>query len=113
MKKQINLNFGLGEEFAPWEIDGGVDDPLMPLNSSAGIASRVHAWCERMIQHFDEAEESLEHLRGRIGVLIGSKTPPEIAVSIMAEVIAVRNAIKLPRNASVGAAKTWLEVSSA
>jgi len=50
---------------------------------------------QRMIEHFEQTEESLQRLRGPIGIYIGSKTPPEIAVSIMAEVLAVKNGVPL------------------
>lgn len=60
---------------------------------------------QRMIEHFQQTEETLTHLRGPIGIFIGSKTPPEIAVSVMAEILAVKNGVVLPRNMSVGAAK--------
>ena len=60
---------------------------------------------ERLIEHFNETECSLQHLRGPIGIYIGSKTPAEIAVSLMAEVIAVKNGVSLPREASVAIAK--------
>ncbi|MCL2524321.1 MAG: XdhC family protein [Betaproteobacteria bacterium] len=48
---------------------------------------------QRMIQYFAQTEKSLERLRGPVGIAIGSKTPPEIAVSIMAEVLAVKNGV--------------------
>ncbi|SAI41842.1 xanthine dehydrogenase accessory protein XdhC [Bordetella ansorpii] len=60
---------------------------------------------ERFIAHFGESEASLQGLRGPIGIYIGSKTPAEIAVSLMAEVIAVKNGVSVPRLASVGMAK--------
>ncbi|MCB2017348.1 MAG: XdhC family protein, partial [Hydrogenophaga sp.] len=63
---------------------------------------------ERLIEHFDQTEESLAPLRGPIGIYIGSKTPPEIAVSVMAEVLAVKNAVPLPRDMAVGRAKDQL-----
>ena len=62
----------------------------------------------RMIEHFDQTEESLAHMRGPIGIYIGSKTPPEIAVSVMAEVLALKNAVPLPRDMQVGPAKEHL-----
>jgi xanthine dehydrogenase accessory factor len=60
---------------------------------------------QRMIEHFDQTEMSLLPLRGPIGIYIGSKTPPEIAVSIMAEILAVKNGVKLPRDMDVAWAK--------
>ena len=52
-----------------------------------------------------QTEESLRRLRGPIGIFIGSKTPWEIAVSVMAEIVAVKNLVKLPREAAVDVAK--------
>jgi xanthine dehydrogenase accessory factor len=63
---------------------------------------------QRLIEHFGESAESLQRLRGPIGIYIGSKTPPEIAVSVMAEILAVKNGVPLPRDILVGAAKDGL-----
>ncbi|MDB5752541.1 MAG: hypothetical protein JWP65_2962 [Ramlibacter sp.] len=60
---------------------------------------------QRMIEHFGLTAAELQRLRGPIGVYIGSKTPPEIAVSIMAEVLAVKNGVVLPRDMEVAQAK--------
>lgn len=60
---------------------------------------------DRMIEHFEQTEASLARLRGPIGIYIGSKTPPEIAVSIMAEILAVKNGVALPRDMEVAQAK--------
>ena len=60
---------------------------------------------QRMIEHFGLTAADLQRLRGPIGVYIGSKTPPEIAVSIMAEVLAVKNGVVLPRDMEVAQAK--------
>ncbi|MGB4361790.1 MAG: XdhC family protein [Rhodoferax sp.] len=62
----------------------------------------------RMIEHFEQTTERLARLRGPIGIYIGSKTPPEIAVSIMAEVLAVKNGVPLPRDMDVTHAKNAL-----
>jgi xanthine dehydrogenase accessory factor len=59
----------------------------------------------RLKQHFGKKEEDLRRLHGPIGIFIGSKTPSEIAVSIMAEVLAMKNGIALPREVNVGFAK--------
>ncbi len=60
---------------------------------------------QRMAEHFDINEAGLARLRGPIGIYIGSKTPPEIAVSVMAEVLAVKNGVALTRDMEVGQAK--------
>jgi xanthine dehydrogenase accessory factor len=65
---------------------------------------------ERLIEHFEQTEASLRGLRGPIGIYIGSKTPAEIAVSIMAEVLAVKNGVTLPRDMEVQAAKDARDV---
>lgn len=64
----------------------------------------------RMKEHFEQTDESLARLRGPIGIYIGSKLPSEIAVSIMAEILAVKNGVKLPREMEVAAAKDDLAV---
>ncbi|MFM9878820.1 MAG: XdhC family protein [Burkholderiaceae bacterium] len=63
---------------------------------------------ERMKEHFGQTEASLKPLRGPIGIYIGSKTPPEIAVSVMAEILAVKNDVTLPRDMGVAQAKDGL-----
>jgi xanthine dehydrogenase accessory factor len=65
----------------------------------------------RMIEHFEQTEAGLAHLRGPIGIYIGSKTPPEIAVSVMAEVLAVKNGVPLPRDLAVAHAKAQRELA--
>ena len=49
---------------------------------------------ERLVM-FDLSEAELSRLHGPIGLNIGSKTPPEIAVSILAEMTAVRHGVDL------------------
>jgi xanthine dehydrogenase accessory factor len=68
---------------------------------------------ERMVEHFDQTEAALARLRGPIGIYIGSKTPPEIAVSVMAEILAVKNGVPLPRDMDVARAKNQLALGSA
>jgi xanthine dehydrogenase accessory factor len=70
-----------------------------------GSRRNAEARRDRMIEHFDQTEASLARLRGPIGIYIGSKTPPEIAVSVMAEILAVKNAVTLPREMEVARAK--------
>jgi xanthine dehydrogenase accessory factor len=64
----------------------------------------------RIKEHFEQTDESLARLRGPIGIYIGSKMPSEIAVSIMAEVLAVKNGVKLPREMEVASAKDELDI---
>ena len=84
---------------------------LEALNTEAfyigAIGSRRNnlARHQRMIEHFEQTDASLARLRGPIGIYIGSKTPAEIAVSIMAEVLAVKNGVPLPRDMDVAHAK--------
>lgn len=68
---------------------------------------------ERMREHFDMTPQALARLRGPIGLYIGSKTPAEIAVSVMAELIAVRNGVVLPPALDVGLAKDRIESGAA
>ena len=65
----------------------------------------------RMMEHLGKSEEELKRLRGPIGIYIGSKTPAEIAVSIMAEVLAVKNGVPLPRDMDVAHAKNSQDIA--
>lgn len=53
---------------------------------------------ERLLQYFDLAASEVDRLRGPVGLPIGSRTPPEIAVAILAEMTAVRHGIALQRS---------------
>ena len=66
---------------------------------------------QRLKQHFGKTDAQLARLRGPIGLYIGSKTPPEIAVSIMAEILAVKNGIALPSSMQVAVAKDGLAIT--
>ena len=67
---------------------------------------------ERLVQ-FDVSEAQLAKLHGPIGLYIGSKTPAEIAISILAEMTAVKNGIALSDSVRVGGAKQAAESVSA
>ena len=51
---------------------------------------------ERLLD-FDVTQEQVERLHGPVGLYIGALTPPEIAVSILAEVIAVKYGLNVPK----------------
>lgn len=65
---------------------------------------------ERLQQYFDIKQEEIDHLHGPVGIYIGSKTPPEIAVSIMAEIIAVKNNVEIPKMWLVENAKSQRDI---
>ena len=47
----------------------------------------------RLLEYFDLTPEQVARLHGPVGLPIGSRTPPEIAVSILAEMTAVKSGI--------------------
>ncbi|MFZ6674441.1 XdhC family protein [Undibacterium sp. Xuan67W] len=57
------------------------------------------------LKEFDVTDAELAKLHGPIGLYIGSKTPAEIAISILAELTAVKNNIHLPVEVQVEHAK--------
>ena len=48
------------------------------------------------LREFELSEGEIARLRGPVGLYIGSKTPPEIAVAILAEMTAVRHGVAEP-----------------
>ncbi|SDQ21598.1 predicted sulfurylase large subunit, molybdopterin cytosine dinucleotide biosynthesis /predicted sulfurylase small subunit, molybdopterin cytosine dinucleotide biosynthesis [Paraburkholderia fungorum] len=64
------------------------------------------------LKEFDLNETELARLHGPVGIYIGSRTPPEIAVSILAEVTAAKNGVSLPTLLQVEGAKAAREVAA-
>ena len=60
------------------------------LGSRGNTAAR-----RERLKLFDLSEAEIDRLHGPIGLDIGSKTPAEIAVSIVAEIVAVKNGVQL------------------
>lgn len=70
------------------------------------IGSRVNnARRRERLRELDLTDEQIARLHGPIGIYIGSKTPYEIAVSILAELTAVKNGVPLPVQMSVEGGK--------
>ncbi len=78
------------------------------LGSRANNAKR-----RERLREFDVTDDEIARLHGPIGLYIGSRTPPEIAISILAEITAVKNGVELPDVATVAAAKEKLAASAA
>jgi len=65
MKKCIDLNSDMGEGFGPWHIGDGVDEDIMPLISSANIATGFHAGDPTIMR-------KMVHMARECGVAIGA-----------------------------------------
>ena len=61
------------------------------LGSRANNAKRR----QRLAEHFGFTQEQLARLHGPVGLPIGSRTPPEIAIAILAEITAKRHGLRL------------------
>lgn len=60
----------------------------------------------RLAEHFGLTEAQLARLHGPVGIKNGARTPPEIAVSILAELTAVRYGWRIPEPVFVGGVPT-------
>ena len=70
------------------------------------IGSRANdARRRERLRAFDLTGDQVAKLHGPIGLYIGSKTPYEIAISILAELVAVKNGVALPAQMSVAGGK--------
>ena len=71
-----------------------------------GSARNQAARKQRLAEHFELSAQELDRLHGPVGLRIGAQTPAEIAVSVMAQVIEVKNAQPgVARPASAAAAQ--------
>ena len=61
------------------------------LGSRANTAKR-----KQRLSEFDLSREEIERLHGPVGLAIGAKTPPEIAISILAEITAYKYRVPVP-----------------
>jgi xanthine dehydrogenase accessory factor len=62
-------------------------------------SARTSAERRKRLADFDLSLQEIARLRGPVGLSIGSRTPPEIALSILADLIATRNGIVLEKAA--------------
>ncbi len=60
-------------------------------------SGRTNAERRKRLAEFDLTAQQVARLRGPVGMSIGSRTPPEIAVAILADLIASRNGIVLEK----------------
>jgi xanthine dehydrogenase accessory factor len=78
------------------------------LGSRANNAKR-----RERLKLFDLSDTDIARLHGPIGLYIGSRTPPEIAVSILAEITAVKNGVSTAAIANVALAKEKIAPTAA
>ena len=77
------------------------------------IGSRANnAKRRERLKLFDVTDAELARLHGPIGLYIGSKTPSEIAISILAELTAVKNGVDLPAEMRVENAKRAAQIAA-
>ena len=60
-------------------------------------SARTSAERRKRLAEFDLTPQQVARLRGPVGLTIGSRTPPEIALAILADLIASRNGIVLEK----------------
>ncbi|MGU4701507.1 XdhC family protein [Burkholderia cepacia] len=73
---------------------------------------RNNAARRQRLKEFDLSDIELARMHGPAGIYIGSRTPPEIAISILAEITAVKNGVSLPELLRVEGAKAAREVAA-
>jgi xanthine dehydrogenase accessory factor len=72
---------------------------LEALNSNAfyvgalGSKRNQQVRKQRLKEHFELSDQALDRLHGPVGLAIGAKTPAEIAVSIVAQIVQVKNSV--------------------
>jgi len=74
------------------------------------IGSRKHSAARReRLKLFGITDQEVAHLKGPVGLFIGSKTPPEIALSILAQLVACKYRISATTPMDVEVGKRLLE----
>jgi len=65
---------------------------------------------ERLAVHFDMSEAELARLHGPVGLKNGARTPPEIAVAILAELTAARYGFRIPEPVRIASADGGIDM---
>jgi len=65
-------------------------------------SARTNAERRRRLAQFDLTAQQIARLHGPVGLSIGSRTPPEIAVAILADLVGARNGVMLERAEDAG-----------
>lgn len=77
------------------------------------IGSRANnAKRKQRLLEFDLRADQIDQLHGPVGLYIGSKTPAEIAISILAELTAVKNKVPIVKENQIEFAKQQLTVNN-
>lgn len=106
MPDDVLLEIGVDSHTAVVALthDPKLDDMALmeALKSSAfyvgALGSRANTQKRKArLLEFDVTPEQVEQLHGPVGLFIGALTPPEIAMSILAEVIAVKYGVPIPK----------------
>lgn len=99
----IEMNLDAHSAVVTLTHDPKLDDMalLEALKSPAfyigAIGSRKNNDARRKrLAEFDLSQAEIARLRGPVGLKLGSKTPPEIAIAILAEMTAIRNGVRVP-----------------
>ena len=74
---------------------------LVDLGRSDTITLEQARRKARLAEHFELGADALARLHGPVGLKNGARTPPEIAVSILAEITAVRYGYRIPEPVAV------------
>jgi xanthine dehydrogenase accessory factor len=106
MPDDVLLEIGVDQHTAVVALthDPKLDDMALieALKSSAfyvgalGSRKNTQKRKERLLE-FDLNQEQVDRLHGPVGLYIGALTPPEIAISILAEITAVKYGISIPK----------------
>mgnify|MGYP000873780801 CR=1 FL=1 len=83
--------------------DPKVDDMAIieALNSAAfyvgalGSRRTTQARANRLLEHFDVAQQDVERIHGPIGIDLNSRRPQEIALAVMTDITAARNGVTI------------------